>query len=61
MSTASFCMSSFMSALFMITFLAGLDPEEDFRSSAEEISGATSAPPLPLFESSLIFHSLFLK
>lgn len=54
MSTASFWMSSFMSALFMITFLPGFEPEEDFRSS-EDISGTSAPPPPLLFISSLIF------
>lgn len=48
-------MSSFMSALFMITFLpAAVDPVEDFRSLDDAGDGGTSAPPPLLFDSSLI-------
>nr|GME02927.1 subtilisin-like protease SBT3.17 [Ipomoea batatas] len=58
MSTASFCISSFISALLMMTFLDTVieDVGRDayFRSSAAG-GLATRAPPSFLLESSLIF------
>lgn len=50
-STASFCISSLMSALFMTTRLPE-DGGEDFRSSEEGFPA--NAPAGPFFESSLI-------
>nr|GLL36722.1 subtilisin-like protease SBT3.12 [Ipomoea trifida] len=58
MSTASFCISSFISALLMMTFLdtviEDVGGDAYFRSSAAG-GLATRAPPSFLLESSLIF------
>ena len=66
-SMASFCISSFMSALFRITFLLPAAPAEAaFRSSAEALNlkyaaaAAVAAAPPPLFLSSAIFFFYFV-